>query len=122
MTIPFATRRNNDGLVWIDKRVDGAFKRALLAGVPPNLRSKMKEALADIPDAGAMAHSIRYFGGPAKIADLKNQIAPLLIELDKLLTNQLRLPGFFDWLDVTGLGNHFKLIRVFKYWAEMKNG
>ena len=52
-------------------------------GVPRQLRPKMHEALSVIPGKGAMAHSQRYFG--AELADIKNRIAPLLIELDRVL-------------------------------------
>lgn len=119
MTAPFAVKRAN-GLVFVERAKDEAFRKALMDGIPPVLRGKMREALADIPNKGSMAHAVRYFGGPEKIAELKNKIGPLIVELDKTLKNNYGLPGLFDWLDVSGLGNSYKMIKAFDAWAEME--
>ena len=119
MTAPFAVKRAN-GLVFVERAKDEAFRKALMDGIPPVLRGKMREALAAIPDKGSMAHAVRYFGGPEKIADIKNQIAPMIVELDKFLKNSRNLPGLFDWLDVTGLGNDYRMIKVFIAWSEFE--
>lgn len=116
MTVPFAVRRQN-GLVFVDSRVDAAFRKALMDGVPSALRSKMREALAATPDKGAMKHSMRYFGN--ELADIKNRIAPLLIEYNRVLSESFNLPGLFEWLDVTNFGNDYRMIKVFAAWAEM---
>lgn len=117
MTAPFQIIRK-DGLVHIPRGVDDAFKKALLAGVPPVLREKMRMALADVPTAGARAHSIRYFGD--ELPAIVEQINPLMQQLDFTLTKAFNMPGLFNWLDATGLGNHYALIKVFKAWSEMK--
>lgn len=114
---PFATH-NKDGITWVDARVDAAFRKALMAGVPANLRNKMHEALAATPDAGAMAHSIRYFGD--ELESIKIAVGPLIEELSRLLSNTYGMPGFIDWLNLTNFGNDYRMIKVFKAWSEMK--
>lgn len=115
--LPFHVKREN-GLVHVDAVVDAAFRKALLDGVPSNLRPKMVEALAAIPNARTRRHSINYFGD--ELPAIKEQIAPLMFQLNRLLTESFRLPGLYDWLDVTGLGNDYRMIKVFKAWSEMK--
>lgn len=114
--LPFHVKREN-GVVFVDSTVDAAFRKALLDGVPPQLRGKMHEALAAMPDKGAAAHSIRYFG--KELGPIKQRIAPLLIDLNDILTRSFRLPGLFDWLDVTNFGNDYRMIKVFAAWSEM---
>jgi hypothetical protein len=114
--LPFHVKREN-GVVFVDSAVDAAFRKALMDGVPPALRGKMREALAAIPDRGAMAHSLRYFGD--ELPEIKQRIAPLLIELNRMLSESFNLPGLFDWLDVTNFGNDYRMIKVFKAWSEM---
>lgn len=118
MSEPFATKRNGDGIVWIDAKADAAFRAAFLQGVPTNLRMKMRDALSETPDRFAMEFSVKYFG--KELADVKNQIAPLLIEMNKYLTEQRNMPGLFDWLQVSNYGNSQKLISVLRDWSEMK--
>jgi hypothetical protein len=119
MPAPFAVVRR-DGIVWIDRQADAAFRKALTDGVPTVLRPKMIEALAATPDRGAMAHSIRYFGD--ELEQIKQHIAPLLVQLNKYLSEQMRMPGLFDWLDITNFGNDYRMIKVFKAWSEMRLG
>jgi hypothetical protein len=114
--LPFPVKREN-GIVWVDAQVDAAFRQALMDGVPPNLRAKMREALAATPDKGAMRHSIRYFGD--ELEDIKRRIAPLIIQLNKTLSESFRLPGLFDWLNATNFGNDYRMIKVFKDWSDM---
>jgi hypothetical protein len=114
--LPFTVQRK-DGIVWVDSAVDAAFRKALMDGVPPNLRSKMQEALAASPDKGAVEHSKRYFG--SELGPMMERISPLLIELNRMLTESFRLPGLFDWLDVTNFGNDYRMIKVFAAWSEM---
>lgn len=116
MALPFAVR-HGDGITWVERAKDEAFRKALLDGVPVSVRPKMREALNALPDNGARAHSMRYFG--ADLDEIKGQIAPLLIELNKFLTEQRRLPGLFDWLDVTNYGNDYRMIKAFKAWSEL---
>ena len=113
---PFHVKREN-GIVFVDSAVDAAFRKALMDGVPPNLRGKMWEALAATPDRGAMAHSIRYFGD--ELNDIKARIAPLMIELNRMLSENYNLPGLFDWLNVTNFGNDYRMIKVFAAWSDM---
>lgn len=114
--VPFSVVRKN-GIVWVDSAVDAAFRQALMDGVPINLRAKMHEALAATPDKGAMRHSIRYFGD--ELEDIKRQTAPLLIQLNKTLSESFNLPGLFDWLDATNFANDYRMIKVMKEWSEM---
>ena len=46
-------------------------------------------------------------------------IAPLLFELEGYMRNRLDLHGFWEWLDLTNFGNHYKLIKVLDQWAQM---
>ena len=114
---PFAIRRR-DGLVQIDAAHDRAFRKALLAGAPTTLRAKMFDALQELPGPGARAKSESYFGD--ELPDIADKIRPLLIELNKRLIETFNLHGLFDWLDATGFGNHWKMIKVFKEWSERK--
>lgn len=114
--LPFHVKREN-GIVFVDSVVDAAFRKALMDGVPPQLRGKMQEALAAIPGKGAAAHSIRYFGN--ELPAIKQRIGPLLIELNHVLTRSFRLPGLFDWLDATNFGNDYRMIKVFSAWSDM---
>ena len=114
--LPFNVKREN-GVVFVDQAVDAAFRKALLDGVPPVLRGKMREALAAIPDKGARAHSMRYFG--AELEAINAMVHPLIFELNKMLTTAFNLPGLYDWLDVTNFGNDYRMIKVMKAWAEM---
>jgi hypothetical protein len=118
--LPFTIVRK-DGMVHVDAKVDAAFRKALMAGVPPQIRSKMREALTATPGANAMKHSVKYFGGPQRIAEVKNRIAPLLVQFNEMLTESFALPGIFDWLEVTGFGNDYRMIKAFLAWAEMAN-
>ena len=115
--LPFTVIREN-GLVHVDAKVDAAFRQALMDGIPVQLRGKMREALAATPNKGAMAHSRRYFGD--ELPHIKNRIAPLVIELNRFLSESRGLPGLFDWLDVTNFGNDYRMIKAFAAWAETK--
>jgi hypothetical protein len=114
---PFPIIRRN-GIVWVDKRIDQEFRKALLQGVPPILRPKMQEALSAYPDDRARAHSERYFKG--EVEEIVKEIAPLLIALNHVLSHAFNLPGLFDWLNVTHYGDSYKMIKVFREWAAMK--
>lgn len=114
---PFTIIRQN-GFVHIDAKVDAAFRKALMDGVPVSLRSKMKEALAAIPDKQSAAHSRRYFG--AELPAIVNRIAPLMRELNKYLSESRNLPGIYDWMLATGFSEHYAMIKAFDAWAQMK--
>lgn len=105
------------GIHWVDRVADEAFRKALMDGIPPQLRSKMHEALSVIPNERSKAHSERYFG--KELPAIKSQIAPLVIDLNRVLAERFNLPGLFDWLDVTGYGNEYRMIKVFHAWSEM---
>lgn len=117
---PFRIARTKDapGVIWVDRVVDQTFRKALMDGVPPSLRGKMQEALAASPDSGAMAHSIRYFG--KELGAIKERIAPLLIELDRVIATRYGLKGLFDWLNITNLGNDYRMIKAFKAWSDLE--
>jgi|SRR5882672_1028728 len=102
-----------DGLTFIDAEADARFRKALLDGVPPSLRSKMREALAVTPDPHRdFAHSQRYFGD--ELMTIGRRIRPLSIALDQ------KFPGFSEWMILTGYTNNYKMIKVFDAWAQMK--
>ena len=104
---------NNQGMTFIDRNSDERYRKALLDGIPPSLRSKMHEALAATPDPHRdYAHSCRYFGD--ELMTIGRRIKPLSIELDR------RFPGFCDWMILTGYTNHYKMVKVFDEWAQMK--
>ena len=113
---PFPVRREN-GVVFIDRAVDEAFRTALRNGVPASLRSKMDEALAATPGKGARAHSVRYFG--EELLAITERFAPLMFQLNKTLTEAFNLPGLYDWMDLTGYGNDYRMIKVMAAWAEL---
>lgn len=119
MIEPFRIKREN-GIVWIDAKVDAAFRKALLDGVPTVLHAKMVEALAATPDAGARDHSVRYFKG--ELDAIIVMVNPLLMNLNSFLGERFHLPGLFDWLNATNYGNDYRMIEVFKAWSEMKVG
>jgi hypothetical protein len=116
--VPFKVVRQN-GIVWVDRQVDGAFRKALMDGVPVPLRSKMKDALAATPDRNTRAHCRRYFAGEFEAVIAR--IAPLLIELNRYLSEQRALPGLFDWLEITGLGDDYRMVKAFDAWAQLKD-
>jgi hypothetical protein len=78
----------------------------------------MIEALAATPGKDAEAHSRRYFG--EELPAIMDEIHPLLFFINKYLSEQLKLPGLYDWLNATNFGNHYAMIKVFKAWSEMK--
>jgi hypothetical protein len=119
--LPFTVIKEH-GMVHVDAKIDATFKKALRDGVPTPLRAKMNEALSSIPPANARDHSVRYFGGPQAVSNMLNVIGPLLIELNRYLTESRSLPGIFDWLEVTGLGNDYRMLKVLLAWAEMGAG
>ena len=104
---------NDQGMTFIDRDSDERFRKALLDGVPPSLRSKMREALAVTPDPHRdYAHSCRYFGD--ELQTIGERIKPLSVALDR------RFPGLCDWLIMTGYTNNYKMVKVFDAWAHMK--
>jgi hypothetical protein len=107
------------GVTWIDTNVDQAFRKALMDGVPVPLRGKMQRALAAVPDrARDHAHSERYFGD--ELPAIAERVKPLAIELDRYLASARDLPGFMEWLILTGYEAHYEMVKVFNEWALMK--
>lgn len=110
--------RREDGFVQIEAKYDEAIRKALLAGPPTAaLQAKMKMALAAQPKSGDRAHSIRYFG--LEYGTTAKKAADLAAVLHQFLGDHFGLPGLLDWLDATGYGNHYEMIKVFKEWAEL---
>lgn len=109
--------KHQNGVTFVDAAHDAAFRKALMAGVPVSLRSKMQEALAATPPKGAAAHSKRYFGEEADQAFAA--AAELAAELHRFLNKQYRLDGLLEWLTATGYGNDYRMIKVFYEWAKM---
>lgn len=107
----------NSGIVFVDKAHDAAFRKALMAGVPPSLRGKMQEALAATPGRGAAAHARRYFGAEADA--IFADAAELAGVLSRFLNDHYRLDGLLEWLTATGFGNDYRMIKVFAEWARL---
>jgi len=105
-------------IAWVDRAADTAFRAALLAGVPPSLHAKMKDALSRFPKANARAYSEEFFG--EELPAIMMRVRPLVEVLEDYLEFQMRLPGFTQWLTATGFGDDYRLISVFNDWACMK--
>lgn len=105
-------------LNWIETGKDWAFREALLRGAPENIRPKIKQALARTPKANAAAYSWEYFG--AELDAILARCQPLIDELEVFMHEYLKLPGFMQWLNVTGYGNDYLMIKAFAAWSEMK--
>jgi len=118
MSAPQLSVVNKDGIVWVSRDADIAFRAALLAGVPPSLHAKMKDALSRHPHANARQYSEGYFGD--ELPRIIKAVTPLIDVLENYLEFQLLLPGLTDWLRATGYGDHWKVISVFYDWAQMK--
>jgi hypothetical protein len=115
---PFAVH-HKDGVTFIDRNVDAAFRKALMDGVPVSLRGKMQRALAAVPNpVRDYAHCQRYFGD--QLQEIAERIKPLAMELERYLASARGLPGFCDWLILTGYTNHYEMVKVFDEWAQMK--
>lgn len=117
-----ATFYHDNGLVHIRADVDRAFRRALLDGVPPPLRSKMAEALSAqvLPNAHrAQKEARRYFGDEAD--EIFADASTLAASLHKFLGERFGLTGLLDWLTATGYGNDRHMIKVFAEWARLSN-
>jgi hypothetical protein len=79
----------------------------------------MQRALAATPDpARDRAHSVRYFG--AELPVIAERVSYLRDELDDYMRARLGLPGFGQWLDLTGYANRYEMVTVFDAWAQMK--
>lgn len=108
---------HENGLTHIERQHDAAFRKALIDGCPDQVRPKMREALAVIPQPGAAAHSQRYFG--PELPAILVRSAPLIDEIDLLLLKSFNLPGFKDWLVLTGFGNDYRMIKAMVAWADL---
>ncbi|MET4341953.1 hypothetical protein [Bradyrhizobium sp. RT9a] len=109
--------KRDGGIVFVNAAHDAAFRKALMAGVPPALRGKMQEALAATPGRGAAAHARRYFGVEAD--QIFADAAELAGYLHRFLNDQYRLDGLLEWLTATGFGNDYRMIKVFAEWARL---
>jgi len=112
--------KRENGVVLIPRDADEAFRKALMDGVPPSLRPKMREALAATPDPNAIKairHSRRYFGEEA--SKIFADASGLAAELHRFLAGRFQLNGLLDWLTATGYGNDYRMIKVFAEWARM---
>jgi hypothetical protein len=107
-----------DGVMAIDRNADAAFRRALTDGVPVSLRSKMALALAAVPDPSRdLAQCERHFGD--RLQAIADRVKPLAQALDGYMAGRMALPGFQDWLILTGYTNHFRMVEVMDEWAQM---
>lgn len=112
------TVRYENGVVLVDAAADAAFRKALMDGVPPQLRPKMLEALGaqPLPNAvRAMREARKHFGPEAD--EVFAAAAELAAELHRFLERNFALQGLLDWLTATGLGNDYRMIKVFYEWA-----
>lgn len=102
----------------VDRGADWAFREALLRGAPDTIRPKIRAALDRVPKANAAAYSKQYFG--AELPAILKHTQPLIDELHVYFHQYLLLPGFMQWLSVTGYGNDYLMIKAFAEWSEMK--
>jgi hypothetical protein len=115
---PFTVRHDN-GVTWIDRNADAAFRKALIDIAPAALRGRMRRALAATPDpARDYARSQRYFGD--RLPEIIARIQPLSQRLDRYMETVLGRPGFCEWLILTGYTNHYEMVKAFDEWAQMK--
>lgn len=120
MTSPPFSVRQQGGVILVDAKADAAFRKALMDGVPPQLRPKMMEALsAQIqPNAmRAMKEARRHFGKEAD--EVFALAADVASELHRFLESRFGIQGLLDWLTITGLGNDYRMIKVFYEWGGM---
>lgn len=108
------------GNVRLDRALDERFRQALFDGVPLHLRSKMVEALAQMPTRASLAHSVRYFG--LELPAIQARVRPLVDEIHDYLIAHRRLDGFRDWLIATGFTNEYRMVKVLDAWAQTKSG
>lgn len=115
---PFA-HYNDKNIRFIERGADVAFRKALLAGVPPSLRTKMWRALAAVPNPNKdLARSQRYFG--EELNEITPRVRALVRLLDGYLRDNMKLPGLSEWLRMTGYDNHYEMVKVFNEWSQMK--
>jgi hypothetical protein len=118
MTSPFRVIQG-EGVTWVSTDSDRRFRRALMDGVPVPLRAKMKRALAAIPDPKVdLTFSQGYFGD--RLQDIADRSKPLVDELDRYMAANRNLPGFRQWMILTGYTNQYLMIEVFDEWSRMK--
>lgn len=115
---PFQTF-NKNGIRWVDAEVDQAFKNALLAGAPTrDIHGKLKRAFDRPPHANARQYSQEYFGD--EMPGIVERIGPLINMLADHLKYRLKLPGLWDWMDLTGYGNSHHFISALADWSDLK--
>jgi len=108
-----------EGITWISTDSDKAFRRALEDGVPVSLRPKLRRALASIPDPALdLRFSQGYFG--SALQDIADRAKPLVDTIDRYLETNRNLPGFRQWMILTGYTNQYLMIEVFDAWSRMK--
>ena len=62
---------------------------------------------------------MRYFGD--RLQDIADRAKPLVDRLHEYMQTRLGLPGFRDWLIITGYTNEYRMIKVFDAWSAMKS-
>jgi hypothetical protein len=102
----------------IEQGADWAFREALLRGAPESVRRELRHALSRVPQANAAAYSRQYFG--EELTAILERCQPLIDELHVFMHEFLKLPGFIQWLNATGYGNDYLMIKAFAAWSEMK--
>lgn len=106
----------NHGVTWVDAVADAKYRKALMDGCPLPVRARMREALAATPPKTARAHSLRYFG--PEIDAIIAQVSPLVDELAWFLHHDKNLPDLKRWLQATGYGDDYRMIKAMVAWAE----
>lgn len=104
------------GVNWVEASADAAFRKALMDGCPVPVRPNMQEALAATPPKNARGHSFRYFGD--ELPSILERVSPLIDELHWFLHHDRNLPNFKQWLQVTGYGDDYRMIKAMAAWAE----
>jgi hypothetical protein len=121
MTTAIRIKREGQ-IVHIERSFDEACRRALMDGVPPSLRLQMVTALSaqPLPNAfRAQKEARKHFGKEADA--IFRDAAALAAELHRFVQRRFALDGLLDWLDATGYGNDYRMIKVFAEWARLSD-
>ncbi len=115
---PFVALQKN-GITNIEAEADRRFRDTILALAPEGPRRQFRDAFVNGPKPNGRQHAIEYFG-PARVPVIQAQIVPLVEALHILLASRFRLPGFNEWVTLTGFGDDYRFIKGLIAWAEMK--
>lgn len=104
--------------VQIPSDVDQAFRTALIELAPnETIRRRVREALANGPHPNGRGHATEYFAD--RLEEVIGKAAAFADWLDAYMMKRGR-PDLIRWLDATGYGNDYRVIKTFAAWAELQ--